>query len=30
VVLSEADQDAAVRRFGAIIASLVQKTLAGA
>jgi hypothetical protein len=30
VVLSEADQDVAVRRFGAIIASLVQKTLAGA
>lgn len=30
VVLSEADQDAAVRRFGSIVAALVQKTLAGA
>jgi len=30
VVLNEADPDAAVRRFGLIIASLVQKTLAGA
>jgi Mg-chelatase subunit ChlD len=30
VVLSEADEDAAVRRFGSIVASLVQKTLAGA